>query len=173
MPSIKPSEISCTGQPIRSSIMILSKKASTAAATLHKPHRGYPAQATQIGPRLGPLSSRSRTTRGKHSACTYQFPTTTLIVGRDPIFGCGASSRQLHEGSAKALLGSQQRTAYVRSTAFVLRSGGGCSASVAVPTLLVGTLGGGKMCCVPTTSTLLVDWLGCTNNGGTPTFWLV
>ncbi len=40
MPSSKPSEISCTGQPSCSSIVNLSKKESTAAASLRRAMQG-------------------------------------------------------------------------------------------------------------------------------------
>jgi hypothetical protein len=66
----------------------------------------------------------------------------TLIVGRALSFGCIDSPRQLHVGSAKALRGPQQYTAYARRLSTVRRAGGtgfvlACCASCTVLATLV------------------------------------
>ena len=60
---------------------------------------------------------------------TYQPPTTTLTVCREPSLGWAASPRQLHAGSENALRAAQHRTAYADWSSNLLRAGAACGAS--------------------------------------------
>jgi hypothetical protein len=73
----------------------------------------------------------------------------TLIMGREASFGCGALPKQLHDGSANALPGAQQCTAYDRRLSTLRRAAGlGCAllaalacgavCSMLAPSLAVG-----------------------------------
>jgi hypothetical protein len=138
----RPSEISSTGYPRRSSTAILSMKASTAAASLaeapknvsqnkhvsrihegriiaQRPHIGASALFQKNG-RFRPIIQACR--------CTYQLPTTILIVRREPSFGCASSPRQLHVGSENALPGAQQCTAYDKPSSTLRRAIAACCA---------------------------------------------
>ena len=147
MPSSRPSEIRCTGQPRRPSITILSKNASTAAPNLgtvakNESHNHNPSSETQAAGRVD----------------RYQLPTMILIVGREPSFGCAASPRQLHDGSLNVLFGAQQCAAYAISS-FPLRRAGTRGAVC------------GASCCMPVAGPAVPpgDWLGSAKSGGTPT----
>ena len=88
---------------------------------------------------------------------------TTLIVGREPSFGCAASPRQLHDGSLNVLFGAQQCAAYAISSFPLRRAGTSCAVC-------------GAMCCMPVvwSSVAPGDWLGTAKSGGRLTsVWLL
>ena len=83
-----------------------SRKAST-SSQLRGPIRGIGRLAA-----LSPLwSYHLEHARQNGPRDMYQLPTTILIVGRDPSFGCAASLRQLHALSVNALLAAQHSAA--------------------------------------------------------------
>ena len=61
--------------------------------------------------------------------CTYQPPTTTLTMCREPSLGWAASPRQLHAWSENALRAAQHRTAYADWSSSLLRAGEAFGAS--------------------------------------------
>ena len=81
---------------------------------------------------LGPLqhSLLQWSMRGSpEPKCTYQPPTTTLTMCREPSLGWAASPRQLHAGSENALRAAQHRTAYADWSSSLLRAGEAFGAS--------------------------------------------
>ena len=105
-----------------------------------------------------PCSARFGSITRSMPGVTNQLPTTILIVGLEPSFGCAASPRQLHARSLKVLLGAQHCTAYAWSS-IRRRAGGVC-----------WMLACGTICCMPDASIAAVA--GIANDGLSSPMWI-
>jgi hypothetical protein len=99
---------------------------------------------------------RSRARKHRTIECAYRPPTTTLIVRREPSFGCAASPRQLHAGSTNALLAAQHCTENGSYSSALRRAGGAGRVKATVC---------GGIVCLAVTSSLLAAAVEVTTNG--------